>query len=230
MSSSNDARSKPERSSQSTLPLSRRRSPTAFMAQHPVAANLLMALLLLGGIAMTPLIKQEVFPEVSGDRISIDVVYPGGSPEEVEKGVVLAIEEAVSALDGVDRVRSTAAEGLASVQLDLDFGADAFVVLNDVQAAVDRITSFPADAERPVLSVPSNRTQIISVVLYGDTTQTVLRDQAEAVRRELLALPEIEQRAALVRARDRHRWLRRHRPSSLLRRQTSDSSGRLPSG
>ena len=76
----------------------------AWMARNPVAANLIMAFLLIGGLLMGARVKQEVFPETELDMISISVPYPGASPAEVEQGIILAVEEAVRGIDGVKRV------------------------------------------------------------------------------------------------------------------------------
>jgi multidrug efflux pump subunit AcrB len=84
------------------------KGPIAWMAGHSVAANLLMLVFLIGGIILASNIKQEVFPDFETDQVQITVPYPGASPQEVEKGIILAIEEAISGLEGIDEVRSTA--------------------------------------------------------------------------------------------------------------------------
>ena len=155
-----------------------------------VAANILMAILMIGGaVALFTQVKQEVFPEVEIEMVLINIPYPGASPEEVEQGVVLAVEEAVRGLDGVKEVRSTAAEGVAVVAVELLLGADKDRALNDVKSAVDRISSLPEDAERPVISLATNRREVISVAIYGDIpdAERVLHDLADDVRFDLLA-------------------------------------------
>ncbi|MBW2546127.1 MAG: efflux RND transporter permease subunit, partial [Deltaproteobacteria bacterium] len=84
------------------------------MAKNPVAANVLMLILIVGGlVTLMAGIKQEVFPEVDLDVVLVEVVYPGASPAEVEQAVVLAIEEGIRGVDGIKEVRSTAREGSA---------------------------------------------------------------------------------------------------------------------
>ena len=164
----------------------------AWFARNTVAANVMMTILIVGGLAfMVTQVKQEVFPEVEIDTVIINVPYPGASPSEVEQGVALAVEEAVRGLDGVKEVRSTATEGLAVVAVELLLGTNNDRALNDVKSAVDRITSFPEDVERPTISLASNRQQVISIVLYGDTEETVLHDLAEQVRFGLLSRDDI---------------------------------------
>ncbi|MEZ4461799.1 MAG: efflux RND transporter permease subunit [bacterium] len=162
------------------------RGALAYMAGNSVAANLLMLVFVIGGLMLASRIKQEVFPEVDLDTVSIQVVYPGAGPEEVEQGVVLAIEEAVRGVDGVKKVRSTAREGVGIINTEVLTGADSTEVLNDIKSAVDRITSIPRDAERPVISLLSNRQQVISLVIYGDKTERELRALGDEVRDELL--------------------------------------------
>mgnify|MGYP000694681614 CR=1 FL=1 len=77
-------------------------------------------------------------------------------------------------------------EGAGTVNVELILGADKDRALNDVKSAVDRITSFPEDVERPTVSLLSNRQQVISLVIYGDTDEATLRAVAENSRRELL--------------------------------------------
>jgi multidrug efflux pump subunit AcrB len=166
----------------------RYRGPLAWMAKNSVAANVLMAVLILGGVGMllTGNIRQEVFPEVDLDLIVVQVPYPGASPEEVEQGIILAVEEAVRGLDGVKEVRGTATEGMAVVAVELLLGTNADRALADVKSAVDRVTSLPEDAERPVVSMATTRHQVISLVFYGDAGEKVLREIAERTRQDLL--------------------------------------------
>ncbi|MGD8318685.1 MAG: efflux RND transporter permease subunit, partial [Myxococcales bacterium] len=170
----------------------RERGPIAWMAKNRVAANVLMLILIVGGlVTLASGIKQEVFPEVELDVVSVQITYPGASPAEVEQAVILAVEEAVRGIDGVKKVTSTAMEGVGTVNVELLLGADKDRALNDVKSAIDRITSFPEDVERPTVSLLSNRQQVISLVLYGDVDEATLRAVAENSRRELLRNSQI---------------------------------------
>ena len=164
-----------------------------WMASNHVAANLLMMALILGGIIMGPSIKQEIFPEVSLDTISVSVAYPGAGPEEVEEGIILKIEESLTAVDGIKELRATANEGSGSVSAEVYADEDVDDVLQDIKSEIDRITTFPEDAEKPVISKLSNRREVVSVVVYGDASEKVLREQAEQIRDELLELDNITQ-------------------------------------
>lgn len=169
------------------------RGPIGWMARNPVAANLFMFILLFGGLVMLPSIKQEVFPEFSLDLAVVSVPYPGASPEEVEQGIVLVVEEAVRGLDGVKRVSSNAYEGMGSIIVEPLLGADPDRMLADVKTAVDRIQSFPEEAETPRVSLFATRQQVISLVLYGDVDLRTLHRLTEEVRADLLADPDITQ-------------------------------------
>ncbi len=164
-----------------------------WMAHNHVAANLLMMAMIIGGIIMGPNIKQEVFPEVSLDRVSIVVAYPGAGPEEVEEGIILKIEESLTAVDGIKQVKSTANEGSGVVVAEIYANGDVDQVLQDIKSEIDRISTFPEDAEKPIISKLSNRREVVSVVIYGDVGERTLREQAEQTRNELLELPDISQ-------------------------------------
>ncbi|MBT7298056.1 MAG: efflux RND transporter permease subunit, partial [Victivallales bacterium] len=101
------------------------RGVIAWMAGNPVAANLVMIILLAGGVMTAGRIKKEVFPDFIMDRVRISVPYPGASPEEVERGIILSVEEGIRGLVGVKEVTSKATEGRGSVTAELLEGAEA---------------------------------------------------------------------------------------------------------
>ncbi len=164
-----------------------------WMTTNHVAANLLMLVLVLGGIIKAPEIKQEIFPEVSLDRITISVAYPGAGPEEVEEGILLKVEEGLTGVDGIKQLKSSAAEGSGTVIAEIYSDQDPNLVLQDIKGEIDRITTFPEDAERPVVSKLLNRREVVSLVVYGEVGERSLRQQAETIRDELLELPGITQ-------------------------------------
>ncbi len=170
-----------------------RRGPIAWMAGHSVTANLLMLVLLIGGFMLATRIKKEVFPDFDLDIVTISVAYPGASPQEVERGVVLAVEEAVQGLEGVAEVTSVAGEGRASVTVEMVEGENIQKLASDIQNEVDRITSFPDDAEEPQVTVAARRRYVVSLALYGDQSERVLREYAERLRDRLIQHPEITQ-------------------------------------
>ncbi len=163
------------------------RGPIAWMARNHVAANLLMLILMVGGMVMLMSnTKKEVFPEIDSNIISVTVPYPGASPEEVESGVLLAVEEAVDGIDGIKKLRSEATEGVGIVYAEMFYDADYDEVLSDVEGAVDRITTFPDDAEDPTVKHISNSVMVMQFALYGDADEASLKEYAEMMRDDML--------------------------------------------
>jgi multidrug efflux pump subunit AcrB len=170
-----------------------RRGPVAWMAGNSVAANMLMLVLLIGGLIYAFSIKKEFFPEFELDLVTVSLPYPGASPDEVEQGIVLVIEEAVRGLDGVEDVSSTAAEGAGNVTIELLQGADSKKALQDIKQAVDRIITFPEEAEEPQVTLLVAKRRVLSILLYGEHDDSTLRALAEETREKLLQRPEITQ-------------------------------------
>ena len=164
-----------------------------WMTHNRVTPNLVMVVLLVGGIFYALYIKQEVFPEFELDIVNVAVPYPGSSPEEVEQGIVLAVEEAIRGLEGIKEVTATASEGMGLVSAELLEGVDRQRVYQEIKQEVDRITTFPQDAERPEVSLVMRRREVIELQLYGDVSEWTLRELAEQVRDSLLQSPGITQ-------------------------------------
>ncbi len=184
------------------LPPMDQRGPLAWMAGNSVAANLLMAVLLVGGLIAGMTIKQEVLPEFSLDMITITVPYAGASPEEVESGIVLAVEEAIQDLEGIDEITASANEGNAVISVAALDGVDINRLWQEIKAEVDRISTFPDESEDPVITIASRKREVIRLALYGDVPETTMREMADQVRDTLLLNPGITQ-VALEGVRDR---------------------------
>ncbi len=157
------------------------------MAGHPVAANLIMVLCLLGGYLFLSQMKQEVFPEFDADQVQINVAYPGASPEEVEQGIILAIEEAIASIDGIKKINASANESIGTVTVEALVGTDLKKLAQDIQGVVDRIRTFPLDIENPQVSILTNKRRVVSVALYGDTSEHSLHELSEQLRDQLLS-------------------------------------------
>jgi len=158
----------------------------AWMAGNSVAANLIMLFLLIGGFLWGTHIKQEVFPEFTLDQVVVSVVYPGASPEEVEEGIILPVEEAIQSVDGIEEISSKANEGNGQVTVEAVVGTDLQQMAIDVKNEIDRITSFPDEAEEPLVTIPSHKRQVITLIVYGDQSRPVLREVTETIRDQLL--------------------------------------------
>ena len=164
-----------------------------WMAAHPVAANLIMLGFILGGFLFLNTMKQEVFPDFVTDSVSINVVYTGADPEEIERSIILVIEDAISGIEGIDEISSSAKEGLGSVIIDALSDADIYLLAQDIQKEVDRITTFPEEAEEPKINVMASKRKTVSLVIYGETEATVLHELAESFRDQLLQADNITQ-------------------------------------
>jgi multidrug efflux pump subunit AcrB len=163
----------------------------AWFAENHVAANLLMLFFLFAGVVTVSTIKLEVFPESALDQINITTSYPGASPSEVEEAIVRRIEENVAGLAGIKRIDSVAREGFGIVSLEVMSGWDLKSLLDDVKAEVDRITTFPDEAEKPVIREVVRRIQVISVAVYGNVGDATLKELSQNIKDDITNLPEI---------------------------------------
>lgn len=164
-----------------------------WMTRNHVAANLVMFTFLIGGVVSAFTIKQEVFPSFQLDIVEIRFSYPGASPEEVEEGIILAVEEEVRPLEVVERITSTAGEGSAEIDVELLEGVNPDRALQEIKNAVDRVSSIPDEVERPRVALALEQRSVFWMVVYGPYDERQIYQLAERVRRDLTALPEVTQ-------------------------------------
>jgi len=162
-----------------------------WFVENPIAANLLMVLILIGGGINIMKLDREVFPAVSPDSLSISVPYPGAGPKEVEDQIVKRVETAVFDLEGIKKIESSARQGRGSVTIEVQNGYDTQRLLNNVKTRVDAITTFPADVERPEVQENKHKIQVLSVGVYGEVDDKALKDTGEWLRDELQLLPDV---------------------------------------
>ena len=163
------------------------------MAYNPVAANLLLIVVVLAGLFAIDGIDKEIFPSFPAETFTVTVPYPGSSPEEVERGIVLRIEEAVRDIVGIKEIRSEAREGVGIVTVQMDPGTDMAQAVNRAKVRVDGIASFPADSEEPIVEEIESATRALRVSLYGDIGARKLKELSERVREEILGLGGISE-------------------------------------
>ncbi len=164
----------------------------AWFARNHVAANLLMLAIVVVGIVVAVNIRQEIYPIFELDTVNIDMQYRGASPEEVEQSIILPIEAEVRSLELTRRIESSASEGRASVTVEIMPGFDRNRALQEVTAAVQRISMFPDEIEPPVISLGSGRRRgVVYVAVFGDLDQRTLIRFAHQVEDGLLAQPEV---------------------------------------
>jgi len=171
-----------------------------WFARNPVAANLLMLALLLGGTLGLLDIRQEITPDFTLEGVRINMAYPGASPEEVERGIVLPIEKELSGMAGIDTLSASASEGSAQVTAELHQDADPAQLLADVRNAVSRITTFPDDTEQPKVSLRQHGFFVIAIGVAAELPAKDLFNLSERIRRQVLDMPgvsEVNVRGAL---------------------------------
>ena len=162
-----------------------------WFARNPVAANLLMAFIMVSGLIGMFNVRGETFPEIELDIVSIQVPYLGAAPEEVEEGVNIRIEEAIQGIDGIEQITSTANEGSGTVMVEVALGADTRRVLDDIKTNVDAIETFPEETEKPIITEVLARFRVVDIAVSGDTDEFTLKSIAERVRDDLAALQGI---------------------------------------
>ena len=163
-----------------------------WFVRNPVAANLLMVVLIIGGLLAAGSLRTQVFPTIQPGAITVTVPYPGATPAEVEEGITRRVEEAVLGIDGVKRVSSTAQENIGTVTVELADFADQQIAKDDIQSAIEQLADFPPEnAERENVIVPKPTGSVVTLVVIGNVTPLELRQAAEEIERELLTQPGI---------------------------------------
>ncbi|MEO0332077.1 MAG: efflux RND transporter permease subunit, partial [Bacteroidota bacterium] len=164
-----------------------------FLTQRPSLVNIFIGLIIVVGLFTLFSIRNTFFPSEPVNFISVNVVYRGASPQEVEEEVINKIEDNLQGLKGILRVTSTATESNGNVRIELKEDADVNEVLQDVNNAVDRITTFPAGTDTPVIlkEEPLNYTMTVSLV--GDVSLATLKDYAKHMKDELILSPSLSQ-------------------------------------
>ncbi len=162
-----------------------------FFIRFPIAGDPLMVLFLLAGAFGLTNLKSTFFPEVESRIITIQTIYPGASPEEVEEGIVLKIEENLKGVSGIDRVSSVSTENSGVITVEALQGSDPEKVLDDVRNAVDRIPSFPAGMEPAVVFRQENLGFAINFAINGNVDLRTLKQFGRQAESDLLAIDGI---------------------------------------
>ncbi|QDT11777.1 Multidrug resistance protein MdtB [Planctomycetes bacterium K23_9] len=170
-----------------------RGGPIAWMARNSIAANLLMIILLGGGLWSAAVMQKEVFPEFQLDVVEVYVGYPGAAPSEVEQGILRPIEEAVRSVEGIREISSEAREGRGEVLIELVAGQQRMKAFQDIDQAISRIRTFPDQIEQPEVRLQSRQREVVQVSLYGPIYVWDLRKLAEQLRDQLQSHEQITQ-------------------------------------
>ena len=162
-----------------------------YFIRYEILVNLAIVVIAIFGVIAATSLTSSFFPEQDVQFIIVEAVFPGASPEEVEEGITLKVEDNLKGITGVDRVTSTSTEATATVRVELTESADANVVLQDVKNAVDRISSFPPDLERIVVFKEEPLNFTARFALSGDVSLKALKETAQDVEDDLRRMPEI---------------------------------------
>ncbi|UAA40508.1 efflux RND transporter permease subunit [Paraneptunicella aestuarii] len=163
----------------------------AWFARNSVAANLLMWLLIIGGLFSAISIKKQIFPNFEINNVVVRVPYLGAAPQEVEEGVIIKVEEAVKDIEGIKKITSNAVEGMATVTIEVLDDYDPQLVLDEVKVQVDAIPSFPENIEKPIVYRQKPQQTVLWVALYGEASERFLKEEAKKLRDEIANLPGI---------------------------------------
>ena len=169
------------------------RKVVEYFIRYPIWSNVLLVGIIAFGLIYLSQIRYSFFPEIPPSSINIQIAYPGASPEEVEEGVILKIEENLEGIEGIERITSVSRENFGTVNIETTKEADVDKVVQDVKNAVDRINSFPLDAEKPVIFEQKFRSRAVSIIVYGETDLYNLKYITENLKDALLTTDEISQ-------------------------------------
>lgn len=165
----------------------------AWFVDNPVAANLLMLMFVLGGLLSLPNLKQEEFPSIETDNVTITIPYLGATPLEVEEAVCIRIEEALEGLPGIETLTSTASEGSCSATAELSPSANKSKLTDDIKNKIDTIATFPEETERPEVAQVTFTNSVVQLAITGNAQERTLKRIGEKVRDDLMAKPGISQ-------------------------------------
>jgi multidrug efflux pump subunit AcrB len=163
----------------------------AWFTRNPVASNLTMIVIIVAGLVTMPTITQELIPNIELEIVTVTVPYPGASPREVEASITTRLEDELQGLQGIKRMRSTSAEGVSVVTVELLAGEDVRQHLDDFRSAVDAIDTFPDDAEEAIVKQVEITRQVLNVAISGEADEWTLKRLGQQVRDEIVALPGI---------------------------------------
>ncbi len=166
----------------------------SYFINFPIAVNIVIFAFIGFGLVGALSMKSSFFPLTDSRNISINLAYPGASPQEMEEGVVLKIEDNLKGIVGIDRVTSVSRENSASINVEIIKGKNIDVVLADVKNAVDRVPSFPSGMEPPIIAKIENIRPTISFVISGDNISlATLKQYARNVENDLRNIEGISQ-------------------------------------
>ena len=161
------------------------RKLVSIFVKYPFYANVIIFIILIAGIMSFTSLKKSFFPEIKEKDIFVTVYYPGASPKEMEEGITIRVEESIRGIVGIKEVNSTSSENVSSVQITTTGEYDIDETLMEVKNAVDGITSFPVDAEKPIVFKQRQATFAFFLGLSGDIDKVKLKQYADEIEYKL---------------------------------------------
>lgn len=157
----------------------------AWMARNSVTPNLLMFFLIIGGLISSLIIRKEVYPDYQFNTVTVSVFYSGSTPSEMESGIVLPIENAISDIDGIKEVTSRATSTNAWIKAHLENKVDVNQLMREIENEVNRV-NLPKGADKPRVFRNQTRKQSMELIVYGDVEPIVLRETANSIKDVLM--------------------------------------------
>ncbi|WP_022941288.1 efflux RND transporter permease subunit [Psychromonas hadalis] len=163
----------------------------AWFARNPVAANLLMLIIIVGGLLTANTIRKQFFPQVDINWIKLSAVYSGAAPKEVEEGITIKIEQALESVQGLRRVITNSNQNFMQGHIRVEDDYDPNLVLEEIKNEIDSISSFPDGMENVKVERIKLRQEVMYISLFGDLTPRQLKDLGNDIHDEIKMLPGI---------------------------------------
>lgn len=164
----------------------------AWFARNPVAANLLMIFIIIGGLFSALTIQKQMFPQLEFNWISITTAYPGAGPKEVEVGITEKVEEALQGVQGIERLITYSHRNLSQSWVKVDDSFDTSEVLDEVKVNVEGIQTLPDRAERPLITQEKYTQEVMYIALYGELPFEQIKKLGEQIHNEIQDLPIVQ--------------------------------------
>lgn len=156
----------------------------SYFVKHPILANLLMGIIILGGIFTSIKIKKEVFPYIETNIVNVNVIYENAVPEDISLSIIEPIEEAILGMNNIKKVSSSARKASADINIEIE-EKNKYKTLTDIENEINAI-SLPIEAEKPKITLNEINPEILSIYLYGDLDFLDLQEAAYQLKDKLI--------------------------------------------
>ena len=164
-----------------------------FFVKYPIWGQMSILVIFILGLMSLLSMNVNFFPEIDPRIITIQVAYPGASPQEMEEGVVLKIETALRGVQGIEQVSSISSENIAALTIEGKKGYNQEELLSDVKNAIDKVSSFPTGTEKPIVYKVKLTERVVTMLLKGNADLLSLKKMADNIEDDLLASGKVSQ-------------------------------------